>query len=149
MFRHWTTWRQGTYSHLFLMPADGSAAPRDLTPGASDVPPFSLSGPEDYAFSPDSKEIAFAKKTDTVEAISTNSDVFTIDLAVAGAPPKQITTAPGADGGPQYSPDGKRLAFVQGDRRGNSDTSSNVNASSIRPSMGSIRLSLAFCASSV
>ena len=77
MFRHWTAWREGTFSHLFIMPADGSTAPRDLTPGASDVPPFSLGGPEDYAFSPDSKEIAFAKKTDNVEAISTNSDIFT------------------------------------------------------------------------
>ena len=65
------------------------------------MPPFSLGGPEDYAFSPDSKEIAFAKKTDKVEAISTNSDIFTIDLTAAAAQPKQITDAPGADGGPQ------------------------------------------------
>ena len=62
----------------------GRPPPRDLTPGASDVPPFSLGGPEDYAFSPDSKEIAFAKKTDKVEAISTNSDIFTLDLTDAG-----------------------------------------------------------------
>jgi dipeptidyl aminopeptidase/acylaminoacyl peptidase len=103
---------------LFIMPADGSAAPRDLTPGASDVPPFSLGGPEDYAFSPDSKEIAFAKKTDKVEAISTNSDIFTIDLTAAGAQPKQITTAPGADGGPQYTPDGKYLAWRSQARAG-------------------------------
>jgi dipeptidyl aminopeptidase/acylaminoacyl peptidase len=118
LFRHWTAWREGTYSHLFLVPADGSAPPRDLTPGASDVPPFSLGGPEDYAFSPDSKEIAFAKKTDKVEAISTNSDIFTIDLAAAGAQPKQITTAPGADGGPQYTPDGKYLSWRSQARAG-------------------------------
>jgi dipeptidyl aminopeptidase/acylaminoacyl peptidase len=118
MYRHWTAWREGTYSHLFLMPADGSAAPRDLTPGASDVPPFSLGGPEDYAFSPDSKEIAFVRKTDKVEAISTNSDVFTLDLATAGALPKQITTAPGADSGPQYTPDGKYLTWRSQARAG-------------------------------
>ena len=118
MFRHWTAWREGTYSHLFLMPADGSAAPRDLTPGSSDVPPFSLGGPEDYAFSPDSKEIAFAKKTDKVEAISTNSDIFTLDLTAAGAQPRQVTTAPGADGGPQYSPDGKYLSWRSQARAG-------------------------------
>jgi dipeptidyl aminopeptidase/acylaminoacyl peptidase len=118
MFRHWTAWREGTYSHLFIMPADGSAAPRDLTPGASDVPPFSLGGPEDYAFSPDSKEIAFAKKTDKVEAISTNSDIFTIDITAPGAQPKQVTTAPGADGGPQYTPDGKYLTWRSQARAG-------------------------------
>ena len=118
MFRHWTAWREGTFSHLFLMPADGSAAPRDLTTGASDVPPFSLGGPEDYAFSPDSKEIAFAKKTDKVEAISTNSDIFTLDLAAAGALPKQITMTTGADGGPQYTPDGRYLTWRSQARAG-------------------------------
>ena len=118
MYRHWTAWREGTFSHLFLVPADGSAAPRDLTPGASDVPPFSLGGPEDYAFSPDSKEIAFSKKTDAVEAISTNSDIFTLDIASAGAQPKRITTGPGADGGPQYSPDGKYLSWRSQARAG-------------------------------
>ncbi len=111
LFRHWTTWKDGRFSHLFLVPADGSAAPRDLTPGAADVPPFSLGGPEDYAFAPDSKEIAFAKKTDKVEAISTNSDVFVIDLAGPGAAPRPITTNTGADGGPQYSPDGRYLSW--------------------------------------
>jgi hypothetical protein len=45
---------------LFLVSADGSAPPRDLTPGKADVPPFSLGGPDDYEFSPDSKQIAFA-----------------------------------------------------------------------------------------
>jgi dipeptidyl aminopeptidase/acylaminoacyl peptidase len=118
MYRHWTAWREGTYSHLFIVPADGSAAPRDVTPGASDVPPFSLGGPEDYAFSPDSREIAFAKKTDKVEAVSTNSDIFTLDLAAAGAQPKQVTTAPGADGGPQYTPDGKYLTWRSQARAG-------------------------------
>ncbi|MFO7692663.1 MAG: S9 family peptidase [Vicinamibacterales bacterium] len=118
MYRHWTAWREGTFSHLFLVAADGSAAPRDLTPGASDVPPFSLGGPEDYAFSPDSKEIAYAKKTDKVEATSTNSDIFTLDLTAASAQPKQVTTAPGADGGPQYSPDGKYLTWRSQARAG-------------------------------
>ena len=118
MYRHWTAWKDGVSSHLFLMPADGSAAPRDLTPGAADVPPFSLGGPEDYAFSPDTKEIAFARKTDKVEAISTNSDIFTLDLSVPGAQPKQITTGPGADGGPQYSPDGRYLTWRSQSRAG-------------------------------
>ena len=45
LFRHWTAWKDGRFSHLYFMPADGSAPPRDLTPGAADVPPFSLGGP--------------------------------------------------------------------------------------------------------
>ena len=34
LYRHWTHWNEGTRSHLFVLPADGSAAPRDLTSGA-------------------------------------------------------------------------------------------------------------------
>ncbi len=118
LFRHWVSWREGRFSHLFVMPADGSAAPRDLTPGAADVPPFSLGGPEDYAFSPDSREIAFAKKTDPVEAISTNSDLFVIAFTDAAAAARQITTSPGADGGPVYSPDGRYIAYRAQQRAG-------------------------------
>jgi len=118
LFRHWTTWRDGRVSHLFVMPADGSTPPRDITPGKSDVPPFSLGGPDDYAFSPDGKEIAFVMKTDPVEAISTNSDVFTLDLTAPGATAKQITTNKGADSGPQYSPDGRWLTWRSQARAG-------------------------------
>jgi len=111
LFRHWTSWKDGQFSHLFLVPADGSAPPRDLTPGAADVPPFSLGGPDDYAFSPDSREIAFARKTDPIEAISTNSDLFVLDLTSPGAEARKITTNKAADGGPAYSPDGRYLAY--------------------------------------
>jgi dipeptidyl aminopeptidase/acylaminoacyl peptidase len=118
LFRHWTSWKDGRFSHLFVMPADGSAPAHDLTPGRADVPPFSLGGPDDYAFSPDSKQIAYAMKTDPVEAISTNSDIFTIDFQTPGAKPAQITTAKGADSGPQYSPDGKYLSWRSQQRAG-------------------------------
>ncbi len=111
MFRHWVSWKEGRVSHLFIAPADASAAPRDLTPGEADVPPFSLSAPDDYAFSPDSKEVAFARKTDPVEATSTNSDLFLLDLSDPAARPAKITTNPAADGGPLYSPDGRFIAY--------------------------------------
>jgi len=118
LFRHWTSWKDGRFSHLFFVPADGSAPPRDLTPGRADVPPFSLGGPDDYAFSPDSKEVAFVRKTDRVEAISTNSDLFVLDLSVPNATPRAITTGTGADGGPAYSPDGRFIAYRRQARAG-------------------------------
>jgi dipeptidyl aminopeptidase/acylaminoacyl peptidase len=110
LYRHWTHWNDGKRSHLFVMPADGSATPRDLTAGADyDVPPDQRGGPEDINFSPDSKEICFTAVTDKMEAISTNGDLFVVP--VEGGEPKRITTQPGFDGNPVYSPDGKYIAY--------------------------------------
>lgn len=110
LFRHWTTWSDGQRSHLFVVAA-GGGTPRDLTPGADyDVPPFSLDGAEAIGFAPDSQEICFTANTDKNEATSTNGDLFTVP-AGGTAPPKRITTNPGDDWGPAYSPDGKWIAY--------------------------------------
>lgn len=110
LYRHWTHWNEGKRSHLFVVPADGSVPLRDLTPGANyDVPPDERGGPADINFSPDSKEICFTAVTDPVEAISTNGDLFIVP--VAGGEIKKITSQPGFDGAPTYSPDGKYIAY--------------------------------------
>ena len=108
MFRHWNHYFDGKYSHLFIVSADGGVA-RDLTPGAHEVPPFSLGGQDQYAFSPDGKEIAYTSNLDEMQATSTNSDVFLVPAA--GGEPRKITTNPGSDGTPMYSPDGKYIAY--------------------------------------
>src|SRR5579875_466998 len=88
----------------------------DLTPGLRDTPPFSLGGPDDYAISPDSSEVAFAANTDTNLATSTNSDIYTVPIT--GGDAKKISASPGADLTPVYSPDGKYLAFRSQARAG-------------------------------
>ncbi|HEV2340811.1 MAG TPA: S9 family peptidase [Candidatus Acidoferrales bacterium] len=111
LYRHWTAWADGKRSHLFVIPANGSGAPMDLTPGADyDVPPFNLGAPEVIAFSPDSKELCFTANTDNDEALSTNGDLFTVPVE-GGAAPKRITSNKGDDWGPAYSPDGKWIAY--------------------------------------
>jgi dipeptidyl aminopeptidase/acylaminoacyl peptidase len=110
LYRHWTHWSEGKRAHLFVVPVDGSAAPRDLTPGANyDVPPDERGGSEDINFSPDSQEICFTAVTDKVEAISTNGDLFLV--SISGSEPKRITSNPGFDGNPGYSPDGRYIAY--------------------------------------
>jgi dipeptidyl aminopeptidase/acylaminoacyl peptidase len=117
LYRHWTHWNEGKRSHLFVMAADGGSAPRDLTAGADyDVPPDERGGPADIAFSPDSKEICFVAVTDKMEAVSTNGDLFVV--GVAGGEAKRITTNPGFDGGPSYSPDGQFIAYRSQPRAG-------------------------------
>ncbi|PYT48181.1 MAG: S9 family peptidase [Acidobacteria bacterium] len=110
LYRHWTHWNEGKRGHLFVIPADGSAAPRDLTLGADyDIPPDERGGPGDINFSPDSKELCYTAVTDRMEAISTNADLFIVP--VAGGEAKRITTQQGFDGSPVYSPDGKFIAY--------------------------------------
>jgi dipeptidyl aminopeptidase/acylaminoacyl peptidase len=109
LYRHWTSWKEGRRTHVFVVASEGGQA-RDVTPGDYDAPPFSLGGPPDYSFSPDSSEIAFARNTDKVEATSTNGDIFI--APVAGGEPRRITSGnPGNDLSPMYSPDGRFIAY--------------------------------------
>src|SRR6266849_655780 len=108
LYRHWTTWQGARRSHLLTIPVSGGAA-KDLTPGTREVPPFSLEGPDDYAISPDGTEVCYAMNSDEVPAISTNSDLYVVPMA--GGPSKKITNNPAADNSPQYSPDGKYIAY--------------------------------------
>jgi dipeptidyl aminopeptidase/acylaminoacyl peptidase len=110
LYRHWTHWNEGPRAHLFVIASDGSGEAKDLTAGANyDVPPDQRGEETDINFSPDSKEICFTAVTDKVEATSTNGDLFI--APVSGGEPKRITTQPGFDGNPVYSPDGKYIAY--------------------------------------
>jgi dipeptidyl aminopeptidase/acylaminoacyl peptidase len=109
LYRHWKTWKEGKRSHVFVVSVDNGMT-RDLTPGDWDAPPFSVGGPTEYAFSPDSKELAFTRNTDKDEALSTNNDIFVI--ALTGGEARRITgDNRGADSTPVYSPDGRYLAY--------------------------------------
>lgn len=118
-YRHWNAFTEFKRSHLFeqnveagVSPAAaGTAAPtpRDLTPGDHDVPPFSLGGQDMYAISPDGQEVAYTSNIDEVEATSTNNEIFIVPIS--GGAPKKISTSPGADTTPLYSPDGNAIAW--------------------------------------
>jgi dipeptidyl aminopeptidase/acylaminoacyl peptidase len=72
LYRHWNAYREGKRTHLFVVcvacgcggAVDEISRPGlcsialDLTPGDYDAPVFSLGGQDDYAFSPDGKEIS-------------------------------------------------------------------------------------------
>src|SRR5438128_2307081 len=90
--------------------------PRDLTPGDHDVPPFHLGGQDMYAISPDGQEVAYTSNINEVEATSTNNDIFIVPMA--GGTPRTISTSPGSDATPLYSPDGKYIAWHSQARAG-------------------------------
>ena len=132
-YRHWNAFTEFKRSHLFVISADAveSAVPsgqspdalgtahataRDLTPGDHDVPPFSLGGQDMYAISPDGQEVGYTSNIDEVEATSTNDEIFVVPIS--GGTAKKISTSPGADSTPLYSPDGKYLAWRSQARAG-------------------------------
>ena len=142
LYRHWNAYKEGKRTHIFVVPVDPirsaridedkdevdlRAFPRDLTPGDYDAPVFSLGGQDDYAFSPDGKEICYASNHDPMPADSTNNDLFTVPVnfpqdataAQVLAATKDITTENNAsDETPLYSPDGKYIAYRAQQRPG-------------------------------
>ncbi|MGA8162797.1 MAG: S9 family peptidase [Acidobacteriaceae bacterium] len=124
LYRHWNAFTGDKRSHLFLISVDDGVY-RDLNPGDDrDVPPFSLGEPDGWDFSPDGHEIAFEEKKVDDPALSTNVDIFTLKLfndegkTEWGAKPHKISTSPGGDFTPRYSPDGKWIAWRMQRRAG-------------------------------
>ncbi len=139
-YRHWNAFTEFKRSHLFVVSADATVeagvspapspesqparlplqknAPRNLTPGDHDVPPFSLGGQDMYAISPDGQEVAYTSNIDEVEATSTNNEIFVVPISGSATAGKKISASPGADTTPLYSPDGKYLAWRSQARAG-------------------------------
>ncbi|HEV2577838.1 MAG TPA: S9 family peptidase [Acidobacteriaceae bacterium] len=130
LYRHWDHFTGKRRSHIAVVDADGHNL-RDLTPrsavGDAETPTFSLGGPLGYAWAPDSHEIAYVTNLEVGFAKpgvfpqpgeSTNNDIFTLKLDDPNAKAVKVSTSPGSDDGPQYSPDGKYLAWRSQARNG-------------------------------
>jgi TonB family protein len=116
LFRHWTEWRDGKYTHLFAISAKGGG-PRDLTPGAFDSPTFFLGAPDGYDISPDGTEVCYTSNRTGQPAWTTNNDLYLV--STSGGEAKNITKDnPGSDAAPQYSPDGRYIAYTSQARNG-------------------------------
>ncbi len=85
MIRHWDTWEDGLYDHVFITPRwDGATNDEiDLMPGEPhNCPQKPFGGDEDYIWGPDSKTVIYVtkKKVGTAYAVSTNTDLFEYNL---------------------------------------------------------------------
>ncbi|MEM7299126.1 MAG: S9 family peptidase, partial [Bacteroidota bacterium] len=119
-YRHWDTWEDGSFSHLFIQsvanPKEGGI---DLMEGEPfDCPQQPFGGDEDYIWSPDSKSVLYVTKklAGTEYAVSTNSDIYEYKLET-----KQTTNLTegnkGYDTHPVFSSTGT-LAWLRMERDG-------------------------------
>ena len=124
LYRHWNTWSDGKRQHILVQSlptiADAKPIPRNVTPGERDAVPNSstFQAGNDYAWSPDGKEIAYTATPTPVreEAWSTNHDIMVVNIETGVR--AQITAHKGADATPIFSPDGQYIAYRSQKRAG-------------------------------
>lgn len=128
MERHWDTWEDGSYSHIFvadLNPAatdgNGISNARDIMPDepwdAPTAPYFEMS---EIGWNHAGTQLAYTckKMTGYKYSTSTDSDIYLYDLNDSST--KNLTEGmPGYDKYPVFSPDDSRLAWQSMERAGN------------------------------
>ena len=93
-------WTGDRRTHLFVVPADGSAEAKQITDGD-----YEDSAP---TWTPDGKSIAFSSARGDDWDIELLGDIYVVPAA--GGEPKRLTAGDSAYEAPAYSPDGKLLA---------------------------------------
>src|SRR5436190_5309872 len=120
-YRHWDTWEDGSFSHLFVRPiVNGKAGEGEdiMAKEAFDCPQKPFGGDEDFTWSPDSKKIIYVtkRKTGTEYAVSTNTDLFEYDITTR-VTTNLTPTGMGYDTEPAFSKTGA-LAWMSMKRDG-------------------------------
>ena len=120
-YRHWDTWRDGNYRHVFLHKiTDGKADEGIDIIGNEpfDCPQMPFGGDEDFIWNNDGSKVVYVckKKSGTEYAISTNTDLYEYDVA-SGKTQNLTSGRMGYDVAPSFSSNGT-LAWLSMARDG-------------------------------
>lgn len=120
-YRHWDTWEDGKYNHVFFAPYQNghSKEGKDIMPNEPyDAPTKPFGGDEDFIWHPDSKRIVYVakKKKGTAYAVSTNTDLYEYNIET-GITQNLTASNKGYDVAPQFNNAGT-LAWMQMKRDG-------------------------------
>ncbi len=120
MYRHWDTWEDGKFSHIFIATLGSKSEATDIMKGEPyDCPQKPFGGSEDFVWRPDSKGLVYVckKKYGTDYALSTNTDLYYYELH-SGETINWTAGMMGYDTNPSFSPDGRRIAWLSMRRDG-------------------------------
>ena len=126
--RHWDTWEDGNFNHLFYkeVAADDARAIDIMHDQPFHTPQRPFGGDEDYIWSPDGKDIYYVskKKKGKDYVTSTNTDIFKYNLATKTT--ENITEDnKGYDTNPAFSSQGA-LAWLQMKTDGNESDKNDI-----------------------
>ena len=118
MYRHWDTWEDGKFSHVFLNAVNDTVR-KDLMAGEPyDCPLKPFGNGADYIWNPDGKHVVYVtkKKSGTEYTLSTNTDLYEYDIE-SGATKNLTEGMMGYDVSPSFNKKGD-LAWLSMKRDG-------------------------------
>lgn len=118
-YRHWDTWKDGSFKHVFYQDLKSEEKVDIMKGMAFDSPTSPFGGAADYTWGPKGENIYYVSKkfTGTEYVKSTNTDIYRYNLAskkTTNITPSNL----GYDKYPAFSPKG-HLAWLQMDEPGN------------------------------
>jgi len=117
--RHWDTWEDGNFDHVFISPVGKKEEGKDIMPDEPyDCPQKPFGGDEDYTWRPDGKAVVYVtkKKYGKEYAVSTNTDLYEYDIE-KGTTKNLSEDNKGYDLNPSFNQQGQ-LAWLQMKRDG-------------------------------